>query len=271
MQAKVLLQQCYLRMLEENTIVVRTAHPIGYPTESTIYTIIATGSGGVSDNASVTVYIKPTASITASPAAINSGETATLNWSSSGATSCTISDIGPVEPSGTLVVSPVETTTYTLTATGPGGESDNASVTVTLLPPRPTVFISADPPVILSGGSTTLSWSTTGADTCTVQPGGYSVLNGSEPVTLTQPTTYSITATSPGGTASSSVTVYIVKPGAVSITSPTESALIERPDTLVRGTINVNELSGDDIGVTVNGVVAHVYGGEFAANHVPPE
>ena len=45
--------------------------------------------------------------------------------------------------------------------------------------------------------------------------------------------------------------------------------LIKRPDTLVRGTIDVNALSGGDIGVTVNGVVAHVYGNSFAANHVP--
>jgi len=45
--------------------------------------------------------------------------------------------------------------------------------------------------------------------------------------------------------------------------------LIKRPDTLVRGTIDVNALSGGDIGVTVNGVVAHVYGNTFAANHVP--
>ena len=42
---------------------------------------------------------------------------------------------------------------------------------------------------------------------------------------------------------------------------------INRPDTLVQGT--VEGFTGDDIGVTVNGVVANVYGNQFAANHVP--
>ncbi len=53
------------------------------------------------------------------------------------------------------------------------------------------------------------------------------------------------------------------------ITRPLEGAFVDRPDTLVRGTIDRAGFPGEDIGVVVNGVVAHVYDNEFAANHVP--
>jgi len=60
--------------------------------------------------------------------------------------------------------------------------------------------------------------------------------------------------------------VTVIVPRSVQITYPADNELISRPDTLVQGT--VEGFTGSDIGVTVNGVVAHVYGAEFAANHV---
>ena len=60
------------------------------------------------------------------------GESATLSWNVSDATSVNIDkDIGTVSATGSVVVTPDETTTYMLTATG-GGSTVTANVTVTV-------------------------------------------------------------------------------------------------------------------------------------------
>jgi YD repeat-containing protein len=108
------------------------------PTQTTFYQITATGPGGTTTaNATVTVTAAPapTVSISAYPESIQSGASSTLTWSSTDATECSINQgIGTVDPSGSRTVSPTETTTYTITATGAGG-TITASAIVTVLPP----------------------------------------------------------------------------------------------------------------------------------------
>ena len=74
----------------------------------------------------------PTLSFTASPGSITSGQSSTLNWSSTNTTSCTASGgwTGAKSVSGSQVVSPSATTTYTLSCSGTGG-SVTQSATVT--------------------------------------------------------------------------------------------------------------------------------------------
>ncbi len=78
----------------------------------------------------------PTASITATPQTIHAGESANLSWTSTHAESCSIEPgIGSVAPSGSLQVTPEVTTTYVITAVGPGGTAtDSATVAVTSIP-----------------------------------------------------------------------------------------------------------------------------------------
>ncbi len=74
----------------------------------------------------------PTVSLTASPDAITAGQSTTLTWQTSNAQNVTISGLGTVAVSGSQQVSPGNSTTYNLTATGPGGTRDaSARVTVT--------------------------------------------------------------------------------------------------------------------------------------------
>ena len=74
---------------------------------------------------------------TAEPSSIERGQSSTLKWSTSNATQVSISPgIGTVQASGTHAVYPNETTSYELTATGPGG-SVNRSVTVNVTVPPP--------------------------------------------------------------------------------------------------------------------------------------
>jgi len=84
----------------------------------------------------------PTATLTASPGTITSGQSSTLTWQTSDATDVSIDPIGAVQPSGTQSVSPAATTTYTLTAKGAGGtQTATATVTVNMPPPPPPAAV----------------------------------------------------------------------------------------------------------------------------------
>jgi|SRR5450631_1765500 peptidoglycan-associated lipoprotein len=78
----------------------------------------------------------PTASLTASPGTINSGQSSTLTWQTTNATDVSIVGVGAVQPNGTQQVSPSATMTYTLTAKGDGG-SQTATASVTVNTPAP--------------------------------------------------------------------------------------------------------------------------------------
>ena len=81
----------------------------------------------------------PTASFSANPTAIEKGQSSTLSWTTTNATNVSIDQgIGDVSTSGSRSVSPSVSTTYTLTAKGPGGtKEETARVTVTSPPPPP--------------------------------------------------------------------------------------------------------------------------------------
>lgn len=73
----------------------------------------------------------PTATITASPEAIDVGSSVVLTWRTTGATSVSIDGIGPVNLSGTQNVTPSNSTNFHLSAVGDGGTADaNVRVTV---------------------------------------------------------------------------------------------------------------------------------------------
>lgn len=75
----------------------------------------------------------------AEPATINQGQSSTLRWVVANATNITINqNIGTVPANGNRQVFPANSTTYTLTAGGPGGnESRAVTVTVNATPPPP--------------------------------------------------------------------------------------------------------------------------------------
>ena len=89
-------------------------------------------TAGVVNN--IEIDLSPTlVSIIADPEVIQQGGTATLTWNSTNAFACEIQpDIGSVPVNGSMDVSPMATTEYIITATGPGGVvTDTAQVTVT--------------------------------------------------------------------------------------------------------------------------------------------
>jgi len=184
------------------------------PQETTTYTITATNDGGTATaSAQVTVYIPPTCQISVSPETITKGETATLSWTSTNAEQATIDQgIGTVPVSGSLTITPSQTTTYTINVQGPGGHAQ-ASTTITVTNPYPTVEISADPTVIAKGGSTTLTWTSMSAQSASIDNGvGTVPLTGSVTVSPVATTTYTITVSGPLGVANAKATVAVQAP-----------------------------------------------------------
>ncbi|MDA3898225.1 MAG: hypothetical protein PF482_18985 [Desulfobacteraceae bacterium] len=184
------------------------------PTETTTFTITATGAEG-SVFQQVTLYVsaaqQPVVILEASNTDIFAGDSVTLSWTSTYADTCEITpDIGIVGLNGSLTVTPSDTTTYTITANGFGGTA-SSSVTVTVTPiPEPTVSLTASPETIFAGESSILSWSAENADSVIIEPGiGPVDITGSYTVTPAETTTYTITATGPGGTVSDQATVTV--------------------------------------------------------------
>ena len=78
---------------------------------------------------------------TAAPDQIHLGQSSTLAWDVSGASQLSIDNGVGVQGGHSIVVAPTATTTYTLTATGLGGDT-TAQATVTVLPALPKPVIS---------------------------------------------------------------------------------------------------------------------------------
>jgi phospholipase C len=181
------------------------------PTQTTTYTAIATGPNGSTppQTAKVQVAVPTLPTITqftANPMFLNAGQSTTLTWATTNATSITITpvipqpeDTGPLPTSGSSLVPVSATTKYTLTASGPGGTSAPQTVTVTI---PFTLNFTASPATITSGTSALLSWNVTGgtATSLSISDGaGNTVCNPcvlpQHNATVTPPATTTYTAT----------------------------------------------------------------------------
>jgi peptidoglycan-associated lipoprotein len=88
--------------------------------------------------------VKPTASLSADRTSINQAEAVKLSWTTTDATNVSISpEVGAVTPQGSTTVNPTESTSYTLTASSAGGNTDSTV--------RITVNAPAAPPARAEG------------------------------------------------------------------------------------------------------------------------
>jgi gliding motility-associated-like protein len=173
------------------------------PISSTTYSVTGTSANGCSSSNSVTLAVNSSLNVTATalPSAICAGQSASLT--ASGALSY-IWNPGGLSGS-TIAVSPLTTTTYTVSGTSASGCMGTAAVTVTVNN-LPTVTASAGSASLCSGGSTTLTAS--GASSYIWTPGNISG-NGIS-VSPATTTSYTVSGTSAAGcisTASVTVTV----------------------------------------------------------------
>ncbi|MDR3546789.1 MAG: hypothetical protein P4M11_00700 [Candidatus Pacebacteria bacterium] len=158
-------------------------------TEQTTYASAGSYSGQVqvtSNGQTVTAICSPggtsnpvtiqscTPTLTANPSTISTGQTSTLTWSepSACATSCVFSDGHSAGLSGNYTVTPPtpssgNTDTYAVTC---GAPANTAQTTITVNSPSATIV--AAPNRVPVGGSTTVTWSSTNTNTCSVTRNG---------------------------------------------------------------------------------------------------
>jgi hypothetical protein len=240
------------------------------PTATQTYTLTATGASGTV-TATVTVQVGAVPPGTpqiirfeANPVSIAPGQSSTLSWTTTGATTVTISPtVGSVTVNGSTQVTPAQTTTYTLTATSSDGKSVSAPVQVIVAPaniPQILTFV-ANPQTIDAGQSSQLCWQVSGATNIQIDPGVGTNLNANDCATVkpSVTTTYTLTATNAQGTIKANVTVNV---GAVMITSfqanPVTSTAAGNPVVLSWTTQNATSvvLVGSELGpqtLNVNG------------------
>jgi hypothetical protein len=185
------------------------------PTSTTTYTLTAKNTGG-SDTATVTVIVQqPKPQIvecTAIPMNITQGQSSRLYYNTLNANTVTITpNVGSVGTNGNVEVTPATTTNYTITAANTAGTA-TCNVSVQVTPggaPRIERF-SANPLNISAGATSTLVWQVEHATTVSISPAPGSVgLVGTQDVSPTQTTMYTLTATNSFGSVTANVTVNV--------------------------------------------------------------
>ncbi|MDP2789049.1 MAG: hypothetical protein Q8O46_03305 [bacterium] len=228
------------------------------PNVTTTYNIFCVGGEGTTTR-SVTVTVSALAfSFSASPNSIVSGQSSTLNWDAPTASSCTASDgwTGSKPKSGTKSFSPTTTTVYTLSCVGEKG-SESKSVTVNVTQPPPTVSFSVSPSSIISGSSSTLTWSSTNATSCTASGGwsGPQATLGIKSVVPTTTLTYTLDCTGSGGTDSKSTTVTVTYPApTLTMTASPTSVTTGQSSTITWSAVNTTSCSASNGWSGTNGV-----------------
>ena len=177
------------------------------------------GGGGDSPNNPPPVQpIPPTVTLTAQPGTIVTGDSTTLTWSSTGATSCTASGSwsGARATSGSEKVTPQQSTQYSLTCSNANlSATQNVLVTVAL-PASPTLVLTVTPELARVNEPFTLTWATTGVDSCRPQwTGPPAVLPAQGSITQSAPNhptgvaIYELQCSGPGGSVKGFATLRI--------------------------------------------------------------
>jgi hypothetical protein len=241
------------------------------PTKTTQYLLTARNKvSEATATTTITVEELPVAQFLAcsvSPTNISAGESATITWATSNADSVAISGgIGAVAANGQKVVSPTDTTTYTLTATNARGPvTCNVTVTVGQGSVPRIVSFTANPTSIQSGQASTLSWSVENATNVSITSLGTVQNAGTQDVRPTQTTTYVLTASNKNGQVTANATVTVTAgPGnevalAACTASPAVSAKPGDPVVLSYTATNA-------IGVSISGVANATVTGPVTVN-----
>jgi outer membrane protein OmpA-like peptidoglycan-associated protein len=179
--------------------------------------------------ASATVAIaKPSAELSASSTQVNCGDASQLKWSSADAPSVAITPVGTVAASGEQAVQPKQTTTYELTAVGPGGTATssttvnvNTAVQADLRLASPEIRYKRVGDKVVEEGSAALNWTAANASTVSIDPLGTVDPTGSRTLPITprktdpgpvdENVTYTLNASNIcGGSETKTATLHIV-------------------------------------------------------------
>jgi outer membrane protein OmpA-like peptidoglycan-associated protein len=180
-------------------------------------------------SASATVaVVKPTAQLSVVAGQVNCGDGTQLKWTSADAPSVQITPIGSVATSGEQAIQPKQTTTYNLTATGPGGTATstatvdvNNAIQANLGLSPAEVHYKRVGDKVVEEPSTALNWTAANASTVSIDPLGTVSPSGnrtlqvtpkkSDPGPVDETVTYTLTAKNDcGGTDTKTATLHVV-------------------------------------------------------------
>ncbi|MGO9272713.1 MAG: protein kinase domain-containing protein [Terriglobia bacterium] len=180
----------------------------------------------------------PACKLTA-PETIVRGESGWLAWTSTNATDLDLQPgLGKQQTTGSISIMPTESTTYRMSAIGPGGNTVcTAQVFVALLPKQtsglfgrkrkvvppppppqpppafPACSLVTEPDTIDKGQSATLAWTSANATDLDLQPSlGKQQAAGSTSISPSDSTTYTLSATGPGGDTTCQARVVVTPP-----------------------------------------------------------
>ena len=169
----------------------------------------------------------PTSTLAASDTQLTCGQATNLAWTSTEAVDTSISGLGEVPKQGGQSVMPLQGTTYTLTAKGPGGESiQTLSINVNTEPDATITLSQSEVRYhkigdrVVQQDSSTLQWSATNANSVKLEPFDNSALSGTQTVTaepkqtsqgpISEDVTYTLTVQNAcGGSTTKTATLHI--------------------------------------------------------------
>jgi hypothetical protein len=151
----------------------------------------------------------------AEPSNLDKGGGSTLRWSVTGAAKIRIDPgLNGLPAQGEALVSPEQSTVYTLVAEGGEGQASAQLIVHVAAPQQPIIFFEAVPATMTQGQNSELRWSTQNADHVMIEPTvGVKSTNGSVYVAPDRTTRYTLTATGPGGSATKDTLVSVSPPG----------------------------------------------------------
>jgi hypothetical protein len=228
---------------------------VGPITEDVTLTINCTSAEG-NISSTVNIAVNPTnnqaplLTFNASSENIGYQGSSVLTWSSTNANNCSASGgwSGDKSTSGSLTLNSLtESSSYTLTCTGDGGEV-SVTLNIDVLSSAPQIAISASPEFVVDDGSTILSWNATNANSCTASGAwsGNLATSGSRTISsIQQNSSYIVTCSGDGGSSSSSVVVSVMP--TISLTASQTSVPSNGSTTLTWSSTNATscEASGD--------------------------
>jgi hypothetical protein len=208
-------------------------------TSTYVLSCSASGSAVASQSTTITVNrgLGPTVAFSASPSTITSGASSTLTWTGTNGTSCLAwggAWSGTKALTGSVKVTPTRTTAYDITCYNKGGTGASQSLIVsvsaaTAATTTPTLSLSASPTSITPGASSTITWSSTKATTCTATGAwsGTKGVSGTLKVAPAATSTYALSCSASGQTAvSRSITITVASIAVPKVTLTAASASV---------------------------------------------
>lgn len=211
----------------------------------------AAGNSAISSQVNISVNNQVAASppaimaFSANPATITAGSRTTLNWATTSAIACSVNPNGPQLSAATFWQTPNLSTagyiTYTLTCVNGTGATTSRTTSVTvnapaIAPSKPQLVASST--LVAPGTSVTLSWVSSGATSCIVNPGSVSASGSAGSFVtgkLMATTRYSVTCRNSAGSATSDAVVVAISDSAVPASAPQIVSLFADPARIAAG------------------------------------